>query len=390
MKLIYLDHAATTPVHETVLEKMYAVEKEQFGNPSSIHTFGRKARYYLDEARRFLAASIHAEEEEITFTSGGTEANNLAIIGTALENEYKGNHIITSLQEHHAIIHIMEYLQKRGFHVTYLPVNEAGQVDVNDVKRALTDHTILVSVMYANNETGVIQPIEEIAELLRDHQAYFHTDAVQAYSMLDIDVKSLGIDLLTTSGHKLNAPKGIGFLYANKEVAIQPMTYGGKQEKTKRPGTENLIGAIGFHEAAAIAKDNKVKNNEKYAAFKELFLSVLEKEAVEFHVNGDIDKQLPTIVNISFPGIKVDVLLTNLDLEGIAASSGSACTAGSLEPSHVLKAMFSFRSERPYNSIRFSFGTANTTENVEAAAYKVAAIVKRLMAGRKEDKHERK
>lgn len=378
MKLIYLDHAATTPVHETVLEKMYAVEKEQFGNPSSIHAYGRKSRYYLDEARRFLAGSIHAKEEEITFTSGGTEANNLAIIGAALENEYKGNHIITSVQEHHAIIHIMEYLQKRGFHVTYLPVNETGQVDVNDVKRALTDNTILVSVMYANNETGVIQPIGEIGEILSQHQAYFHTDAVQAYSMLDIDVKQLGIDLLTTSGHKLNAPKGIGFLYVNEEVAIQPMTYGGKQEKTKRPGTENVIGAIGFHEAATIAMSEKTANNQKYQAFKNRFLSVLENEEVAFEVNGDIEKQLPNIVNISFPGTRVDVLLTNLDLDGIAASSGSACTAGSLEPSHVLKAMYSFRSERPNNSIRFSFGKANTSENVEVAAYKVANIVNRL------------
>src|SRR5690625_406680 len=217
MELIYLDHAATTPVHEKVLEKMYSIEKEIFGNPSSIHGFGRKAKYYLDESRRFLAESIHAQEREIIFTSGGTEANNLAIIGTALENEYKGNHIITSSQEHHAILHIMQYLQGLGFHVTYLPVNENGQINVSDVERTLTDQTILVSVMTANNETGVIQPIEEIANLLKDHQAYFHTDAVQAYSMLDINVKENGIDLLTTSGHKLNGPKGIGFLYAQDE-----------------------------------------------------------------------------------------------------------------------------------------------------------------------------
>ena len=376
--MIYLDHAATAPVDDRVLEKMYEVEKETFGNPSSIHSHGRKAKYYLEAARSYLAGSIHAKEEELVFTSGGTEANNLAIIGTAIENEYKGNHIITSQHEHHAIIHIMEYLQKKGFHVTYLPVNEKGQVDPNDIKRTLTDQTILVSVMYANNETGVIQPIEEIAALLKDHQAYFHTDAVQAYSMLDINVKKSGIDLLTTSGHKLNAPKGIGFLFANEKVAIEPMNYGGMQERSKRPGTENLIGAVGFHKAAQIAVEQRSANVEKYQGFKDLFLSVLKEKEVQFEVNGALDLQLPNIVNISFSGIPIDVMLTNLDLAGVSASSGSACTAGSVEPSHVLKAMFSFRSERPNNSIRFSFGTANTTENVTEAAIKTAEIAHRL------------
>ncbi len=378
MTVIYLDHAATTPVHDEVLRLMYQIEKEEFGNPSSIHAYGRKAKFYLDEARRYIASTIHAKENEITFTSGGTEANNLAIIGAALENEYNGNHIITSAQEHHAIIHIMEYLQKKGFHVTYLPVDEAGLVNVNDIKRTLTDQTILVSVMFANNETGIIQPIREIGALLRDHQAYFHTDAVQAYSMLDIDVEELGIDLLTTSGHKLNAPKGIGFLYTKEEVALQPMTYGGSQEKRKRPGTENVIGAVGFHKAAQLAMDHKEENKNKYNTFKQRLLDILTNEEVEYDVNGKADLQLPTIVNLSFPGMKIDVLLTNLDLEGVAASSGSACTAGSLEPSHVLKAMYSFRSERPSNSIRFSFGAANNLENVEEAAYKVAGVVKRL------------
>lgn len=377
--MIYLDHAATTPVHAEVLDYMYMLEKEQFGNPSSIHAYGRKAKYYLEEARRFLAGTIHAKENEIIFTSGGTEANNLAIIGTALENEYNGNHIITSQQEHHAIIHIMEFLQKKGFHVTYLPVNEQGQVDPKDVERTLTDQTILVSVMYANNETGVIQPIREIGDILKSHQAYFHTDAVQAYSMLDIDVKEIGIDLLTTSGHKLNAPKGIGFLYANEKVSLQPMTYGGLQEKERRPGTENLIGAIGFHKAAQLAMENKAANVEKYSNYKKRFLETLSQEGIEYAVNGDLNKQLPNIVNLSFPGTKVDVMLTNLDLAGVSASSGSACTAGSLEPSHVLKAMYSFRSERPYDSIRFSFGSHNTLENVEEAAHKVAEVVKRLV-----------
>lgn len=377
MELIYLDHAATTPVHEEVLEAMYQLEKDVFGNPSSIHSFGRKAKAYLSEARKFLAESISAEEREIYFTSGGTEANNLAVIGTAFANEHKGNHIITTAQEHHAIIHIMQFLQKHGFHVTYLPVNESGRIEVSDVKRALSDQTILVSVMTANNETGVIQPIEEIGEILKEHQAYFHTDAVQAYSMLDINVKELNIDLLTTSSHKLNGPKGSGFLYAADDVDFQPLHFGGLQERKKRPGTENLIGAYGFYHAAKIAKQNKEENRKKYAKYKEIFLHTLEKEEVEFLINGDMIQSIPTIVNISFPGTKVDVLLTNLDLAGVAASSGSACTAGSLEPSHVLKAMYR-KSERVNNSVRFSFGSANTEENVEEAAKRVAEVVKKL------------
>ncbi len=378
MEVIYLDHAATTPVHGEVLDRMYELEKEVFGNPSSIHSLGRKSKFYLDEARRYLADSINAKEREIIFTSGGTEANNLAIIGTALENEYNGNHIITSAQEHHAILHIMQYLQRLGFHVTYLPVNKSGQVNVADIERTLTDQTILVSVMTANNETGVIQPIKEIASLLKDHQAYFHTDAVQAYSMLDIDVKEAGIDLLTTSGHKLNGPKGIGFLYIAEDVPLKQLQYGGLQEKTKRPGTENLIGAVGYYTAAKIAMENKQDNWNKYSSYKQTFLTTLKEAEIDFGVNGDIDLSIPTIVNVSFPGTKVDVLLTNLDLEGVAASSGSACTAGSLEPSHVLKAMFGSRDDRMYNSIRFSFGSANSIENVKEAASRVVNVIKRL------------
>lgn len=379
MNMIYLDHAATTPVHEEVLRVMHAMEREVFGNPSSVHAYGRKSNAYLMEARKYLANSINADEREIIFTSGGTEANNLAVIGTALENEYNGNHIITSAQEHHAIMHIMQYLQKRGFHVTYLPVNDSGQIDVSDLERSLTDQTILVSIMTANNETGIIQPIKEVGDLLQEHQAYFHTDAVQAYSMLDIDVKEMGIDLLTTSGHKLNGPKGIGFLYKADHVPIQQMQYGGLQERTRRPGTENLIGAIGFHTAAKLAKENQMENYSKYNNLKHLFLNTLREEEVECHVNGDITKSIPTIINISFPNTTVEALLTNLDLAGVAASSGSACTAGSLEPSHVLKAMFSFRSERVNNSIRFSFGSENTEENVKEAALQVANVVKKLV-----------
>jgi len=376
--LIYLDHAATTPVHREVLEKMYQLESDLFGNPSSIHAAGREAKFYLDDARSYLASTINANEQEIFFTSGGTEANNLAIIGTVMANEHKGNHIITSAQEHHAILHIMEFLQSKGFHVTYLPVNEDGQIDPNDLSRTLTNQTILVSIMTANNETGVVQPIEEIATILDDHQAHFHTDAVQAYSMMPINVKKMRIDLLTTSAHKLSGPKGIGFLYKRKEIQLQPLHYGGKQERTIRPGTENVIGAIGFHHAATIAIENQSTYVEQFSLFKQKFLQTLRDEEVEFEINGNINKAIPTIVNLYFPNIASDVLLTNLDLENIAASSGSACTAGSVEPSHVLKSMFGQTSDRIKSSLRFSFGHLNNEENVEEAARKLAYLVKRL------------
>lgn len=378
MEQIYLDHAATTPIHQDVLDTMYKVEKEVFGNPSSVHSFGRKARHLLDEARLVMARSIQAKEREIVFTSGGTEADNLALIGAALGNRDKGNHIITTVQEHHAVLHTTEKLEAEGFSVTYLPVDQDGLVSTEDVRRALTDETILVSIMFVNNETGVIQPIQEIGQLLHEHQAYFHTDAVQAYGLIDIDVNLLGIDLLTVSSHKINGPKGIGFLYVQENVQLQSLQFGGEQERKRRAGTENIAGIVGFQKAVELAMENKVERNELYSSYKNLFLRLLEENGVEFQVNGDVKSTIASIVNISFPGTKVEALLTNFDLEGIAASSGSACTAGSVEPSHVLTAMFGKEHECTTNSIRFSFGIFNTEENVEQAALRVAKIVKRL------------
>lgn len=377
--MIYLDHAATTPVYKEVIDVMYPLFKNMYGNPSSIHSFGREARFEFDEARRFLAETINAKEQEIIFTSGGTESNNLALIGAALENEHKGNHIITTAQEHQAILHIMQYLISRGFHVTYLPVYEDGKIRIDDLERTLSDSTILVSIMTANNETGVIQPIQEVAEVLKGHQAYFHTDAIQAYSFLDFDMESSGIDLLSTSAHKLNGPKGIGFLYAAEHVPLQPMLYGGEQERKKRPGTENVPGAIGFKKAAEICFEHKNERIKTYHKYKDLFLSVLKEEDVTFQINGDYKSSIPTILNLSFPGTTVESLLANFDLEGVAASSGSACSAGSIEPSHVLRAMFGQRSERIRNGIRFSFGTENTEENVAEAARRIARVIKRLV-----------
>lgn len=380
MDAIYLDHAATTPMDKQVLDAMYPVYQTVFGNPSSVHSFGRKARQFMDEARRTMANSIHGNEKEIIFTSGGTEADNLAILGTALANRAKGNHIITTVQEHHAALYAAEHLENLGFELTYLPVYEDGKIKVEDLGQALTDETILVSIMYVNNETGVIQPIKEIGDVLKDHQAYFHSDAVQAYGLLDIDVNELGTDLLTVSSHKINGPKGIGFLYAKETVKIQPLQFGGEQERKKRAGTENVVSVVGFQKAVELAMEQREERNKQYQRFKALFLTELKEADVSFDVNGDPDTTVPSIVNISFPGANVETLLTNFDLDGIAASSGSACTAGSVEPSHVLTAIFGKNNPCTTNSIRFSFGLFNTMENVKEAAQRVAKIVKRLTA----------
>ena len=379
MEQIYLDHAATTPMDERVIETMYPVYKEVFGNPSSVHSFGRKARQLLDEARRVMASSISANEKEIIFTSGGTEADNLALIGTALANRDKGNHIITTNQEHHATLHTAEELEKQGFKVTYLPVYENGKISADDLKDALTDDTILVSIMFVNNETGIIQPIEEIGNLLKNHPAYFHTDAVQAFGLLDIDVIEMGIDLLSVSSHKINGPKGIGFLYVSEKVKLNALQYGGEQERKRRAGTENVVGAAGFKTAVELAISEKEERREKYQGFKLKFIEELAEKGINFKINGDFESGIPSIVNISFPGTNVETLLTNFDLEGIGASSGSACTAGSVEPSHVLKAMFGEDNQCTKNSIRFSFGIANTIENVTEAADRVAKIINRLI-----------
>lgn len=378
MEHIYLDHAATTPVHEEVIKAMYPIYSSVFGNPSSVHSYGRTARQYLDIARRSIAQSIDVGEKEIIFTSGGTEADNLALIGTARANQHKGKHIITTKQEHHAILHTANFLENEGFDVTYLPVYENGKILVDDLKTALRDDTILVSIMFVNNETGVIQPIKEIGAILQGHQAYFHTDAVQAYSLMDINVKELGVDLLTVSAHKINGPKGIGFLYASQEVKLNALQFGGEQERKRRPGTENVVGVVGFQKAVELTVNSRTEHRSTLAHYKRIFLETLKKNKIDFVVNGTSEETIESIVNISFPGTNVETLLTNFDLAGIAASSGSACTAGSVEPSHVLCAMYGENNERTTNSIRFSFGMGNTVENIEEAANRIAKIITRL------------
>lgn len=379
MQPIYLDHAATTPIADEVVQAMLPIYQDVVGNASSVHSFGRKARQHLDGARRVLAQSIHAKEKEIIFTSGGTEADNLALIGTAKANMHRGRHIITTVQEHHATLHTAEELEKQGFTVSYLPVDETGRVNIEDLEQTLTNETILVSIMFVNNETGVVQPIEEIGKLLQSHQAYFHTDAVQAYGLLDIDVDEMGIDLLTTSAHKINGPKGIGFLYAREGLAITSLSYGGEQERKRRAGTENIPGVVGFQKAVELSMQNKNKRLKLYQSYKQILLQTLIENNISFSINGDKDHTIPSIINISFDGVNVEAMLTNFDLDGVAASSGSACTAGSVEPSHVLAAMYGEGNPITTNSIRFSFGSMNSAENIQDASNRIVNVVNRLL-----------
>jgi cysteine desulfurase len=378
MERIYLDHAATSPMHPKVMETMMEVMNSTFGNPSSIHSFGREARNQIDNARETLAKSIGAKEQEIIFTSGGTEADNMALFGVAEGYQSKGKHIITTQIEHHAVLHACQKLEKMGFEVTYLPVDETGMISLNDLKEALRSDTILVSIMYGNNEVGTLQPITEIGEILKPHQAVFHTDAVQAYGIEKIDVNASFIDLLSVSAHKINGPKGIGFLYARESVKLIPRAYGGDQERKRRAGTENVASIASFREAAKIALEERSAKRERFLQFKEIFMQILSEQNVHFDLNGLLENSMPHVLNLSFPGTNVEAMLVNLDLAGIAVSSGSACTAGSVEPSHVLVAMFGKQSERLINSIRFSFGFTTTKEQIVKAAEETARIVLRL------------
>ncbi|EHL73325.1 MULTISPECIES: cysteine desulfurase family protein [Bacillus] len=378
MERIYLDHAATSPVHPKVIQVLTETMQNHYGNPSSIHYFGRDARQVVDQAREFIAKSIHANFDEIIFTSGGTEADNLALIGVARGMADKGKHIITTAVEHHAVLHTCEFLEKEGFEVTYLPVDETGRISVEELKKALRDDTILVSIMFANNEVGTLQPIREVGELLTNHQAVFHTDAVQAYGLADIDVQDLHIDLLSVSSHKINGPKGVGFLYVRDGVRLIPTVHGGEQERKRRAGTENVASIAAFAKAVEISQKTKPEKYAFYHKLKQLLIETLKKEGVEFSINGTLEQSLPHVVNLSFPGTNVEAMLVNLDLEGIAASSGSACTAGSVDPSHVLRAMFGSQSDRLTNSIRFSFGINNTEDQILQAAAIISKIVKRL------------
>lgn len=377
MKEIYFDHAASTPVHPEVLEAMIPYFEHIYGNPSSVHRFGRQSRHALDQARSKIAQSLGAGPNQIVFTSGGTESDNIALLGIAMANREKGNHIITSSIEHHAVLQTCEYLQKIGFDVTYLPVDEHGQVNVEDVKNAVKDSTILISIMYGNNEVGTIQPIKEVAELAKEMGVYMHTDAVQAYGTVPININELPVDLISLSSHKINGPKGVGALFISGKIKFLPQLHGGEQEKKRRAGTENVPGIMGFAKAAEITKNAMEERRSKYLAIRETMLAIWEQEGIEFIVNGHPTQFLPHILNVSFPGVETEVMLMNLDMAGVCCSSGSACASGSLEVSHVMKAMCQDQ-KRLKSAIRFSFGLNNTTEEGQAVAEKVVEIIKRL------------
>ena len=366
---IYLDNSATTPIDAEVVEAMLPFLAGKFGNASSIHFFGQEARAAVDKARHQVAELINARPAEIVFTSGGTEANNLAIRGLVEANEKYGKHIITSQIEHSAVKNVCEDLEKRGYEVTYLPVYENGIVRVDDLKTAVRPDTILISIMTANNEIGTIQPVEEIGKLVRGlrkdgRKIWFHTDAVQAAGKIPIDVEEIGCDLLSVSGHKINAPKGVGALYVRRGVRLHAQNIGGHQERERRGGTESVHQIVALGKACEMAKNNLAETNRYLKTLRDEFEAEIGEKIDEFVINGDRENRLPNISNISFRSVEGEGLLINLDLQGVAVSTGSACSSGSLEPSPVIRAL-SGDDELARGAIRFSFGKGNTKEDVE-------------------------
>ncbi len=377
MERIYMDNAATTRVKPEVLEAMLPYYGEVFGNPSTIYYYGREAHKALDHARQQVAAAIGADKDEIYFTSCGTESDNWAIKGAAFAHQKKGNHIITSVIEHHAVLHTCGWLEKHGFEVTYLPVDEYGRVNPADVEKAITDQTILISIMFANNEIGTIQPIAEIAKTARAHNILFHTDAVQAVGAVPINVHELGVDMLSLSGHKFYAPKGVGALYIRRGVRIDTHQHGGAQERGKRGGTENMAQIVGLGKAIELATADVEGHAKKLAHMRDRLIDGILAEIPEVRLNGHRTERLPNNVNVSIRYIEGEALLLRLDLAGIAASSGSACTSGSLDPSHVLLAI-GLPHEIAHGSLRLSLGDFNTEHDVDVVLEKLPQIVSTL------------
>lgn len=379
MERIYLDHAATTPVDPEVAAVMMHYMLAGYGNPSSIHGFGREARAAVEEAREKVAKLIGADTKEITFTSGGTESDNLAIRGVALASRERGNHIITSKVEHHAVLHTCQSLEKEGYEVTYIPVDSYGMVDPDDVRRAIKPSTILITIMLANNEVGTIQPIQEIGTLAKQQGVYLHTDAVQAVGNIPVDVDDLNVDLLSCSGHKIYGPKGVGALYIRHGTKIRPITHGGRHERGLRPGTENVPGIVGFGKAAELALLHGEARSRHVKRLRDRFVHGLMDKIDDIRLNGHPERRLPNNANVSIRFVEGESMLLNLDLAGVSASSGSACTSGSLEPSHVLMAM-RVPHEEAHGSLRFTFGKGNTEQDVEYVLDILPSIVSKLRA----------
>lgn len=377
MRRVYMDHNATTPVHPEVLEAMMPFFKDQFGNASSIHWAGREVKKYVDEAREKVSALLNASPEEVIFTGCGTESDNMAIKGVAFALQEKGRHIITTQVEHHAVLHTCQFLQKMGYEVTYLPVDCDGLIDLEELRRSIKDQTILITIMFANNETGTIFPVREMGEIARQMGVIFHTDAIQAVGKLAIDLRHLAVDILSLSGHKVYAPKGIGAQYIHTGTKLMPLIHGGGQERNRRAGTENIPYIIGLGKACEIARRDFQKRYDHLLALRDRLQQGILSRIPQVQLNGHPTKRLPNTLNLSFRYIEGESLLLNLDLEGIAVSSGSACTSGSLEPSHVLLAM-GVPPEVAQSAIRFSLGWANTEEDVDYVVEVLPRVVKRL------------
>ncbi|MBU3840333.1 MAG: cysteine desulfurase NifS [Candidatus Ruminococcus intestinipullorum] len=377
-KLIYLDNAATTKTAQEVVDAMLPYFTEQFGNPSSVYSFAAQNKEAVTLQREKIANLIHAKTNEIYFTAGGTESDNWAIKATAEAYENKGKHIITSKIEHHAVLHTCEYLEKqRGFEVTYLDVDENGTVKLEDLKAAIRPDTILITIMYANNEIGTIQPIKEIGEIAHEHGILFHTDAVQAFGQIPIDVEECHIDMLSASGHKLNGPKGIGMLYIRTGVKIRSFVHGGSQERKRRAGTENVPGIIGLGKAVERAERTMEERSRKESELRDYLIERIEQEIPYAKLNGDRQNRLPNNVNFSFRFIEGESLLIMLDMKGICASSGSACTSGSLDPSHVLLAI-GLPHEIAHGSLRMTLGEDTTKEELDFVVESLKEIVANL------------
>lgn len=376
-KYIYMDNAATTQVKKEVLEEMLPYFTEKYGNPSSVYSLGSQSRRAVEDAREKVANAIGAEKREIFFTGGGSEADNWAVKGVAYGNLNKGNHIITTKVEHHALLHTCEYLEKRGFEVTYLDVDEYGLIDLEQLKKAITDKTILISVMFANNEIGTIQPIKEIGAIAKENKIFFHTDAVQAIGNIKIDVNDLNIDLLSMSAHKFYGPKGVGALFIRQGVKIDPLIAGGAQERNRRAGTENVPSIVGMGKAIELAYENLDEHNDRLIKMRDSLIEKIKSSIDHVRLNGHPTKRLPGNVNMCFQFIEGESLLLSLDLEGIAGSSGSACTSGSLDPSHVLLAI-GLPHEIAHGSLRLTLGDFNEEDELDYVVEKLVKIVARL------------
>lgn len=376
-KILYLDNAATTAVSPEVVEAMLPYFTEVYGNPSSIYSVAANAKKAVDEAREIIANSIGAKPEEIYFTAGGSESDNWALVAMAQAYKNKGKHIITSKIEHHAILHTCNYLEKNGYEVTYLDVDENGLVNPSDVEAAIRPDTILISIMYANNEIGTIEPIAEIGKIAKSHGVYFHTDAVQAYAHVPINVDEENIDMLSASGHKFHGPKGIGFLYIRKGIKMGSFIHGGSQERNRRAGTHNVPGIVGMGKAAQLAMEYMKERMEHQIKVRDYFIEKVQKEIPYAKINGDLKKRLPNNINVCFRFIEGESMLIMLDMKGVCASSGSACTSGSLDPSHVLLAI-GLPHEIAHGSLRLTISEDITIEDMDYVLNELKAIVERL------------